>query len=237
MARKYVAFDIETAKVVPGEDFNWKPHRPLGISCAAALCADATDAILWHGRNADGAPAPRMSRPEAAKVVRDLVDLVAGGYTLLTWNGLGFDLDVLAEESGAVAECRDLAIAHVDMMFHVVCEKGFPVGLDRAAQGLGLPGKPPGMSGLLAPQMWAEGRHDEVLRYVTQDVRTALQIACTCEKRRRFAWLTRKGTTSTMDLSHGWLTVRDALRLPEPDTSWMSNPIRRSEFTQWLRAG
>lgn len=68
-------------------------------------------------------------------------------------------------------------------------------------------------------------------------VRTALQIACTCEKRRRFAWLTRKGVTSTMELPRGWLTVRDALRLPEPDTSWMSNPIRRSEFTRTWKDG
>jgi len=29
MKRKYLAIDIETAKDVPGEDFNWKPHRPL----------------------------------------------------------------------------------------------------------------------------------------------------------------------------------------------------------------
>jgi hypothetical protein len=31
MPRKYLAFDIETAKDVPEADFNWKPHRPLGI--------------------------------------------------------------------------------------------------------------------------------------------------------------------------------------------------------------
>ena len=38
-----------------------------------------------------------------------------------------------------------------------------------------------------------------------------------------------------MDLRRGWLTVREALRLPEPDTSWMSNPIPRRQFTQWLK--
>ena len=53
MKRKYVAFDIETAKDVPGEDFNWKPHRPLGICCAAALPADAKQAnpaeVIFNG--------------------------------------------------------------------------------------------------------------------------------------------------------------------------------------------
>ena len=37
MAHKYLAFDIETAKEVPGPDFNWKAHRPLGITCIASL--------------------------------------------------------------------------------------------------------------------------------------------------------------------------------------------------------
>ena len=45
MPRQFIAFDIETAKDVPGEDFNWKPHRPLGISCAAGLCSGAAEPI------------------------------------------------------------------------------------------------------------------------------------------------------------------------------------------------
>ena len=234
MARRYLAFDIETAKAVPGEDFDWKPHRPLGISCAAAFPCDAKEPIVWYGKNPDGTPAQYMSRPEAANVVRELTDLVAQGYTLLTWNGLGFDLDVLAEESGCHSECRDLALNHVDMMFHVFCDRGFPVALEKAAQGLGIPGKPPGMSGLLAPQLWARGRYQDVLNYVVQDVRIALQVATKCETLRRFEWITRRGSSSSMALPQGWLTVRDALRLPEPDTSWMNSPIPRHEFTRWL---
>ena len=234
MKRKYLAFDIETAKDVLGVDFNWKPYRPLGISCAAAFPCDAKEPVVWYGKNPDGTPAQCMSQSEARNVVRELVKLVADSYTLLTWNGLGFDLDVLAEESGSQNECRELAWNHVDMMFHVFCDRGFPVALEKAAQALGIPGKPPGMSGLLAPQLWAQGHYQEVLNYVIQDVHIALQIAVKCETQRRFQWITRKGDSKSMDLSRGWLTVRDADRLPEPDTSWMHNPIPRHEFTQWL---
>ena len=49
MKRKYLAFDIETAKVVPENETNWKSHRPLGISCAATLLADSNELVLWHG--------------------------------------------------------------------------------------------------------------------------------------------------------------------------------------------
>ena len=148
MTRRYLAFDIETAKDVPGDDFNWRAHRPLGISCAAVLRCDAKEPMLWCGKKDDGTPAGRMSRDEARELVGELARLTTEGYTLLTWNGLGFDLDVLAEESGCRSECKELALDHVDMMFHVFCDRGFPVGLDKAAQGLGIPGKPEGMSGL-----------------------------------------------------------------------------------------
>lgn len=229
-----MAFDIETVKEVPGEDFNWKPYRPLGISCAAAFPCDAKEPIVWYGKNPDGTPAQRMSQGEARNVVGELVNLVAEGYTLLTWNGIGFDFDVLAEESSCHNECRELALNHVDMMFHVFCDRGFPVSLEKAAQGLGIPGKPPGMSGLLAPQFWAQGHYQDVLTYLVQDVRIVLRIASECEARRRFEWITQRGFRSSMDLPGGWLTARDALRLPEPDTSWMDSPIPRHQFTQWL---
>ena len=137
MARKYLSFDIETAKDVPGTDFNWQPHRPLGISCAAALPSDAKQPIVWHGRQPDGSPAHQMSKTEVGQVVNQLVELVSQGYTLLTWNGLGFDLDVLAEESGSVDRCRTLAINHVDMMFHVFCDRGFPGGARQGGAGAG----------------------------------------------------------------------------------------------------
>jgi len=237
MTRKYLAFDIETSKDIPveeGEDFNWKPYRPLGISCAAAFPCNAKEPIVWYGKKSNGTPAQRMSQSEAGNIVRELVKLIADGYTLLTWNGLGFDLDILAEESGSYNECRKLALNHVDMMFHVFCELGYPVALDKAAQGLGIPGKSPGMSGFLAPKLWAQGRYQDVLNYVKQDVSIVLQVANKCEEQRRFAWITRKNTLSSRDLLRGWLTVRDAILLPEPDTSWMSNPIPRHRFTRWL---
>jgi len=234
MARKYLAFDIETAKDVPGTELNWQPHRPLGITCAAALPADAQEPTVWHGRNAEGTAAKQMAKCEVRQVVNKLVEWAAQGYTLLSWNGLGFDFDVLAEESDSFEECRNLVMNHVDMMFHVFCDRGFPVGMDKAAQALRIPGKPAGMSGELAPQLWAQGRCQDVINYVCGDVRMSLQIAQACEKMRSFQWITRRGSISSMDLRRGWLTVKDALRLPTLNTSWMDDPISRGRFTQWL---
>ena len=123
--RKYLAFDIETVKEFP-DGADWRDHRPLGIGCAAACSVDMPEPLRWH----DGVPggdgiADRMSRDSLAALVRSLVSLSGQGYTLLTWNGTGFDFDVLAEESGLREECQQLALSHVDMMFHLFCVRGY----------------------------------------------------------------------------------------------------------------
>jgi hypothetical protein len=236
MTRRHVAFDIETAKDVPGDDFNWRPHRPLGITCAATLASGSSEVVVWHGKTSKGTPAARMTRDDVVGLLDYLCAMARDGYTILTWNGLGFDFDVLAEESGAAVRCAECALGHIDMMFHIVCSLGYPVALEKAAQGMGLPGKPAGITGLQVPGLWAAGRHTDVLDYVSQDVRMALQIAEAAERQRKFEWITRKGTKSKMPLPKGWLTVREALKLPEPDTSWMSNPLKRRDFMAWLPA-
>ena len=236
MSQKYIAFDIETAKEVPGDDFNWRPHRPLGITCIASLSDDDGEPRLWHGTDADGTPASQMSQQDAAAFVRYLAEMSSDGSIPLTWNGLAFDYDILAEESGMTDECQRQAKSHVDMMFHVVCEKGFPVSLANAASGMGVAGKLSGVSGLEAPALWAAGEYDKVLAYVAQDVRVTRSIASQSERSRDFRWTTRRGSLGHMPLPRGWLSVSEALRLPLPDTSWMSDPPQRNNFLAWLSA-
>lgn len=233
--RRYLAFDIETAKLLPEGVTDILAHRPLGIVCAAAVAGDLPEPKLWYGCDASGRPSARMTQEEVAALVVDLSALVAQGYTLLTWNGLGFDFDILAEEAGRLKECASLAADHIDMLFHVLCGRGHLVALEKAAQGMRLEGKKGGISGALAPAMWAEGRHQEVLAYCAQDARLTLQLAEACEKQRQLAWLTQKGTTGRMPLPRGWLTVREASKLPLPDTSWMSSPPTRDRFLGWIR--
>ena len=234
MARKYLAFDIEVAREFPIQADDRTAYRPLGISCAATLAADAEEAVLWHNVDSDGRPGDRTTPDDAARLVEYLAERTREGYTVLTWNGLGFDFDVLAEESGMAAACRELALGHVDMMFHVFCELGYPVGLEAAAQGMQLPGKTEGMAGHMAPGLWAKGSRQQVLDYVAQDVRTTLDVATACEKQGHFRWITRRGVPKQMPLRRGWLAVQTAQSLPEPDTSWMSSPMPRERFSAWM---
>lgn len=230
MGRKYLAFDIETAAILPDGVTDLMAHRPLGVICVAVQATGERPGT-WDAR-AGGRD--RMMPDQLCEVIGYIRQRVADGYTLLTWNGCGFDLDILAEEACNHEHCCALCWDHVDPMFHVFCEKGFPVGLDRAAMGQEVQGKPPGMTGGMAPKLWAAGRYDEVLNYVCHDVRIVLEVTEASESSRQFYWVTQRGKLSSMPLARGWHDVRSAAQLPEPDTSWMDNPMPRSRFTAWM---
>lgn len=228
MSQKFLAWDIEIFNEIPEGVTDWKAYRPLGISCAAAIATGQHEPVKWWS-SSDGP----MTKGECQTMLTYLLNRQRKGYTILTWNGLSFDFDVLAEETGMHAECAELAMNHVDMMFHFFAIKGFPIGLDTIAKGLGLPGKTEGMDGAKAPQMWQAGEYEKVLEYVGQDVITTLNVAQVVEQRGGFTWTAKSGRMNSIRIPK-WLTVAEALKLPEPDTSWMTDPWPRSKFTEWM---
>ena len=231
--KKSVSFDIEIAKDLPDDFDSFKNYRPLGISCAAAITHDE-NVTTWYGGKRNGEFSDRMSKDEVVEMVDYLWDLRQGGYQIYTWNGLGFDFDILYEESGSDERCKELARTHVDMMFHFFCIKGFAISLDKAAKGMGLSGKTEGMNGALAPKLWREGQYEQVLEYVEQDALLTLELAKLCESELKVRWTSNRGFKQECPLPGGWLTVEKARELPEADTSWMSTPWPRSKFTGWL---
>ena len=166
----FVAFDVEIAKPVPdGPDI--LAHHP-GIACAAiAREGDARASILF-----DPSESPELFEPATKALTRDgslrilaaLEEAVGRGDTLVTWNGAGFDFRLLADETGRHADCARLALASVDMMFQVLCERGHPLSLDAALKGAALPpkmtevtlrsGEAVHITGAEAPQDLAGGR-------------------------------------------------------------------------------
>jgi hypothetical protein len=206
---------------------DWKRFHPLGITCAAA----SSDGELWNWwANESGRFTDRMIRYDAEKLVVALMKL-ARGFTILTWNGLGFDFELLAEESGMFEECKELALNHVDMMFHFFCSKGYALGLDAASKGMGLAGKPEGMTGAKAPELWPTDPH-KILAYCSLDTKNTLDLANAVDQCGYLEWTARSGRQNVWDCSR-WLTVKEAMALTEPDTSWMSDPWTRSKFYGW----
>lgn len=234
--RKYIGFDIETVKVIPEGD-EWSAHRPLGIACAVAYASDWSEALVWSGRdNPDG----RMSVAEIQTMLGVLGTYCREGeYTLTTWNGVGFDFDIIAEESqndrwrkGATY----VAMHHVDMMFHLFCEMGYPVSLRAMAEGMGTAAqKSAEISGASAPVLWAEGRYEDVIDYCKLDAVVTTKLAEAADSKGAFEWTSRRGRRQRLTLRNGLLSVKEAMLIPQPDTSWMTDPIPRERFTGWMR--
>jgi hypothetical protein len=236
--KKLAAFDLETAKIIPLNVWDWKSGGLLGISCAALALTDQVAPRSWHG-------IPQLTREECQAVVRELERLVSDGYTIITWNGCKFDFAVLAQESGLVAECARLARDHVDLMLMVTFRKGWLLSLQKALDGAKLRGKLKmvtlstgkviyNMDGAMAPKLWKDGEHQAVLDYLYEDVKQLLELAAVVEKQKRIHWISSTGKPQTVEI-HRLQTVQECLQIPEPDVSWMRDPPKRGDFVDWAR--
>lgn len=262
---KFAAFDIEIAKILPEGEIDWQAERPLGISCAAITLSpemlhfgDYDGVACWYGLTNgfpyDGSGGDyrtrihgRMDRRECAGLVRNMLSLAqVDGYTFVTVNGLGFDFQILAEESGMWRECADLALNyHCDLMMMTVCAKGWRTGLDSLAKGAEIESKLKsvalkdgsvlhGMNGAMAPQMWADGEYDAVLAYLRQDVVATMGVAQTAVARQALRWVSSKGREWRIGIPDGRLpTCAEMLQWQRPDTSWMTDPPNPAEIAGW----
>lgn len=236
---KLLSFDLEIAKQLPDDVKDWADHRPFGITCAAVAWFTDADQynvetqVYFDILNGDpDRPAPQMSQGLALELAHLLKYFVDQGFTLVTWNGLGFDFSVLAEECGDPVLCRELALAHIDPMFELFCRKGYPLGLDTAARGMGLGGKLEDLNGAMMPGLWAQGEHRKVLDYLRQDVTITLQLARDIVGLGGLAWRSRSGRRQNVGIK--CLPASEAMLLPMPNTEWMAEPIPRAKFTAWL---
>jgi hypothetical protein len=243
----FVAFDVEIAKPVP-EGADILVHRP-GIACAALARESGDQTSILFDPSAspelfDG-QTRTMTRDGALRILAALEEAEGRGDTLVTWNGAGFDFRLLADETGRHADCVRLAMASVDMMFQVLCERGHPLSLDAALKGAGLPpkmdqvtlrsGDAVRISGAEAPQYWQAGEYGAVAAYCAADAERTAALAAACQRSRRLAWTSQKGRPNEIYLRTGWLTVEQCLALPLPDTSWMTKPMRREDVLAWTR--
>ena len=69
--------------------------------------------------------------------------------------------------------------------------------------------------------------------YLAGDVNMLADIYLAALRDRGLSWVTKKGQTRRWSAPR-LLTVAEALQLPPPDTSWMTNPVRRERLSGWI---
>lgn len=229
----FLSFDIEITNELPeGED----QDLSLIIPSTAAICTDYIDCKYFDND-------PHMTVETANKLVDEMLQYQRDDYKVLTWNGLSFDLQLLGLYSGRIDDCARIALNHVDMMFLVVCQKGFWLGLDKALQGAKIEGKLHSvtlndgkeynqMSGKSAPILWRNKEFSAVRTYLRVDIEQPLKLARYIEETGYIRWIANSGKLNL--LKTDLFTVKEALKLPLVDTSWMKSPKPREHFYKWI---
>lgn len=229
----FLSYDIELYNDLDEEKKNFSELIPS----IAATCTNKEDLDYYYD-------IPFMSKGMAKKLVLDMIDYLKEGIPPFTWNGVSFDFPLLAQHSGMIEECAELALNGVDGMLLVTFNKGFFLGLDAALMGAGLETKTHSvtlnngmvfseMSGKLAPQMWRDGEYEAVKTYLAGDVFRPLELIYAIERNYGIRWISKTGKPNF--LMTKLTPVKDLFRLPLPDCSWMSvKPKPRSEFVEWI---
>ncbi len=230
---KLIGFDIEISNVFdlrPGEDID--KYAPFDISVAATHI-DGGEQRLWLSNGSDGKPMLNLKREQASELLDYLDQQQRAGCALVAWNGLSFDLRWIGHVAGDLRKAAAIALKMYDPMFQFFKVKGFPVSLASVAQGMDI-GSQKLMKSADAPVQWRAGNHEAVCKYVMGDARMSVEIATAIDRKRQIAWMTQKGTRSSIPLPC-LRTVEDCLSDPMPDQSWMSSRIPQTKFAGWMK--
>jgi hypothetical protein len=109
---------------------------------------------------------------------------------------------------------------------------GFPVGLGKVAEGMGIPQEKL-MDGADAPKQWRAGNHQKVMDYCLGDCQMTNLIVRAIQKARQVRWVTGKGHISSKPMPR-LKSVEEVIQDPEPDQSWMDNPLLKRKFYEWV---
>ncbi len=149
------------------------------------------------------------------------------------WNGLSFDLKWIEHQANDLALAARIALKSYDPMFQFFSQAGFPVGLGKVAEGMGIPQQKL-MDGADAPRQWHAGNHQEVMDYCLGDCQMSNLIVCAIQNARQVQWVTARGHISSKTMPR-LKSVAEVIQEPEPDQSWMDSPIPKSKFYKWLQ--
>lgn len=239
-----LGFDLETCMPIPdyGDGVKLEDRDYcLGVACAAAFDEATGEAKVWPSQvDTETQRYPGQLTPADLKEMLAWLWSKRKTHRLVSWNGMGFDFRVIAQElkddSDALELCRKLAWRHVDVGFEMLCCKGYMVGLASAAGGM--LGASKEMDGKEAPKLWDGSVEDQqqVLSYVVSDATLTAQVATALETQKKLTWTAKSGKANKwFPLLHKGrlLSVTNASKVDKPDVSWMSDPLSREEICAW----
>ncbi|MDP6495167.1 MAG: ribonuclease H-like domain-containing protein [Dehalococcoidia bacterium] len=226
-----LSFDIELSDVFElAKHEDMEKYAPFHISVAATAIHDGEEK-LWFSQKSTGDPALNLTQERAHELLEYLEEMQQKGFMVCAWNGLHFDLKWIGYQADDMALAARIALKSYDPMFQFFNQAGFPVGLGSVAEGMGIPQEKL-MAGADAPKKWRAGEYLEVMDYVLGDCQLTNLIVLAIEEARQVRWVTGRGTISSKPMSR-LKPVEEVIEDPDPDQSWMDNPLPKRGFYEW----
>jgi len=230
---KLLSFDIEISDVFElSKQGDIEKYAPFHISVATTAIYNGEEKV-WYSENEEGRPALNLTQQRAHELLEYLDEMQQLGFMVCAWNGLSFDLRWIGHQASDMALAARVALKSYDPMFQFFNQAGFPVGLEKVAEGMGIPQRKL-MDGADAPKQWRAGNHQEVMDYCLCDSQMTNLIVRAIQKARQVRWVTGKGHISSKSMPR-LKSVEEVIQDPEPDQSWMDTPIPKSKFHKWLQ--
>ena len=228
-----LSFDIEISDVFElGKYEDIEKYAPFHIPVAATAIHNGEERI-WYSEEADGRPALNLTRQRAHELLKYLDEMQQAGFMVCAWNGLGFDLKWIGHQADDMGLAARIALKSYDPMFQFFNQAGFPVGLEKVAQAMGI-SQEKLMDGADAPKEWRAGNFRKVMDYCLGDCQMNNLIMLAIQKAEETRWVTGKGQIRSKPTPR-FKTVEEVIRDPEPDQSWMDTPMSKLKFYQWTR--
>lgn len=228
-----LSFDIEISDVFElkkGEDM--EKYAPFHISVAATGVHDGEER-LWFSKDEEEKPRLNLTKKDAIMLLEYLDEKQRNGFMICAWNGLGFDLKWIGHAANNMGLAAKVALKSYDPMFQFFNQAGFPVSLEKVAEGMGISQKKL-MNGADAPKQWQAGNHQAVMDYCLGDCQMTNLIVCAIQKEQQIRWVTKDGYVSSRPIPR-LKSVEEVIQDPEPDQSWMDKPIPKIKFYEWIQ--
>ncbi|MGB3212851.1 MAG: ribonuclease H-like domain-containing protein [Desulforhopalus sp.] len=228
-----LSFDIEISDVFElGKYEDLEKYAPFNISVAATAVYQGEERV-WYSEDETGHPALNLTQQKAHLLLEYLEEMQQKGYMVCAWNGLGFDLKWIGRQADDMALAAKIALKSYDPMFQFFNLAGFPIGLAKVAQAMGIVQEKL-MDGADAPKEWRAGNHRQVMDYCLGDCQMTNLIIRAIQKVKQVRWVTAKGHVSSKPMPR-LKSVEEIIRDPGPDQSWMGTPIPKSNFYKWVQ--
>ena len=229
---KLLSFDIEISDVFElGYHEDMEKYAPFHISVAATAIHNGEER-LWYSENQQGKPALNLTQQRAHELLQYLDEMQQKEFMVCAWNGLSFDLKWIGHQAEDMALAARIALKSYDPMFQFFNLAGFPVGLGKVAEGMGITQQKL-MDGADAPKQWQAENYQSVMDYCIGDCQMTNLIVRAIQKTRQVRWMTGKGHISSKPMPR-LKTVEEVIQDTGPDQSWMNTPMPKQQFYQWI---